>query len=98
MLHCTYFLFRKYSICTVDIFDFLFDPHFPDKLYSVHAAGSQAGLYFLYPFISKHLSTMEWVEFVICLIFMNAYICSLISKALSLCRYDFDYRATSVLL
>lgn len=31
-------LFRKYFICTVYIFYFMFDPHVPDKLYSVHAS------------------------------------------------------------
>lgn len=65
----------------------MFDPHFPDKLYSVHATGSQAWLHFLYSFICQALEHKGVSEFVICLISMNACICSLIYKPLLLCRF-----------
>lgn len=39
---------RQYSICTVYIFYFMFEPHFLDKLDSVHVTGSQALLHFIY--------------------------------------------------
>lgn len=72
------FSFRKYSICTVYIFDFMFAQHFPVRLYSVHATGSKAGLYFLYSFVNQVLEHNGVIECVICLISINPYICSLI--------------------